>query len=257
MSRPVALVTGGARGIGFGCASRLAAEGYDLAIVGSREESAAAESLAALRASGVAVLYVRADIAEDSAAEFIIEAVRKRFGRLDAVVNNAGVAPRERRDVLEATRESFDRLLSINLRGPYFLTQAAARWMIAEREAEPSAPMSVVFITSMSAAVASINRGEYCISKSGLSMAAQLWAVRLAPHAIPVYEVRPGVIRTDMTAKVTALYDKLIGEGLTLEGRWGTPEDVGRAVAALVRGDLPYATGSVIPVDGGLTVRRL
>ncbi len=257
MSRRVALVTGGARGIGFGCASRLAAEGYDLAIVGSREESAAAESLEKLRGTPAEVCYIRADIAAEESAERIVAETRGRFGRLDALVNNAGVAPLERRDVLEATRESFDRLMSINLRGPYFLTQAVARWMIEERAAAPAAQLGIVFITSMSAVVASINRGEYCISKAGLSMAARLWAVRLGPHTIPVYEVRPGVIRTDMTAKVAARYDKLIAEGLTLEDRWGTPEDVGQAVAALLRGDIPYATGSIIPVDGGLMVQRL
>jgi NAD(P)-dependent dehydrogenase (short-subunit alcohol dehydrogenase family) len=181
-------------------------------------------------------------------------------------VNNAGVAPKERRDILEATRESFDRLLRINTRGPYFLTQAAARLMIETGAAAAAPPLGaalapprpcIVFVTSISAETASINRGDYCISKAGLSMAARLWAVRLAGFAIAVYEVRPGVIRTDMTAKVAAKYDELFAGGLALQGRWGTPEDVGRAVAMLARGDLPYSSGAVITVDGGLTVPRL
>ena len=180
--------------------------------------------------------------------------VRGRYGRLDLLVNNAGVAPTERKDVLDATRESFDRVVRINLRGPYFLTQAVARFMLESGE---TAGKSVIFITSMSATVASINRGEYCVSKAGLSMACLLWATRLAQDGIPVYEVRPGIIRTDMTEGVAAKYDALINGGLTLQKRWGTPQDVGRAVAMLARGDLPYSTGQVISVDGGLTVQRL
>ena len=261
--RRVALVTGGTRGIGLGCARALAAARFDLALVGVRPESEAEEPLADLRASGAEVLYVPADIGDDDAADRIVAAVRGRFGRLDVLVNNAGVAPKERRDILEATRESFDRLLRINTRGPYFLTQAAAKLMIAtmpagadHAAAAPPRP-SVVFITSISAETASVNRGDYCISKAGLSMAARLWAVRLAEFGIPVYEVRPGVIRTDMTAKVAARYDELFAGGLALQGRWGTPEDVGRAVAMLARGDLPYSSGAVIMIDGGLAVPRL
>jgi NAD(P)-dependent dehydrogenase (short-subunit alcohol dehydrogenase family) len=188
-------------------------------------------------------------------------AVTERFARLDLLVNNAGVAPTERKDILEATPESFDRVLRINLRGPYFLTQAAARFMREARArdaAREHAPAGcIVFISSMSATVASINRGEYCISKAGLSMASLLWATRLAGDGISVFEVRPGIIRTDMTAAVKEKYDRLIDEGLMLQKRWGTPQDVGRAVAMLARGDLPYSTGQVILVDGGLTVQRL
>jgi 3-oxoacyl-[acyl-carrier protein] reductase len=266
--RRVALVTGGSRGIGLGCARALAAARFDLALVGVRPEKEAEEPLGELRASGAEVLYVPADIGDDDAADRIVTAVRGRFGRLDLLVNNAGVAPKERRDILEATRESFDRLLRINTRGPYFLTQAAARLMMETGAAAAAPPLGaasapplprpcVVFITSISAETASVNRGDYCISKAGLSMAARLWAVRLAEFDIPVYEVRPGVIRTDMTAKVAARYDELFAGGLALQGRWGTPEDVGRAVAMLARGDLPYSSGAVITVDGGLAVPRL
>jgi len=253
--RRVALVTGGTRGIGLGCARALAAARFDLALVGVRSEADAGEPLAELRAAGAEVLYVPADIGDDDAADRIVEAVQERFNRLDVLVNNAGVAPKERRDILEATRESFDRLVRINTRGPYFLTQAAARTMVA---AAPEGPRPcIVFVTSISAETASVNRGDYCISKAGLSMAARLWAVRLAEFGIPVYEVRPGVIRTDMTAKVAAKYDELFEAGLALQKRWGTPDDVGRAVAMLARGDLAYSTGAVITVDGGVSVPRL
>jgi len=256
-NRRVALVTGGTRGIGLGCARSLAAARFDLALVGVRSEGEAEEPLAELRAAGAEVLYVAADIGDDDAADRIVAAVRGRFGRLDVLVNNAGVAPKERRDILEATRESFDRLVRINTRGPYFLTQAAVRLMMGSGAASAPSRPCVVFVTSISAETASINRGDYCISKAGLSMAARLWAVRLAEFGIPVYEVRPGVIRTDMTAKVAAKYDELFAGGLALQDRWGTPEDVGRAVAMLARGDLPYSSGAVITVDGGLTVPRL
>jgi NAD(P)-dependent dehydrogenase (short-subunit alcohol dehydrogenase family) len=257
MTKRVALVTGGTRGIGLASAEALAREGWDLAVCGVRGQEAVQPALQKLRDAGAAVLYVRADIGEDDAPERLVSAVRERFGRLDALVNNAGVAPRERKDILEATRESFDRLIRVNLRGPYFLTQAVARFLLELKGADPSFRGCIVFITSISAAVASVNRGEYCISKAGLSMASLLWSTRLAGDGIAVYEVRPGIIKTDMTAGVTAKYDALIEQGLTLQRRWGTPVDVGKAVAMLARGDLPYSTAQVITVDGGLTVRRL
>ncbi len=257
----VALVTGGTRGIGLGCAKALAADGWDLAVCGMRAETEVRPALEELRALGKEVAYVQADIAADDSADRIVGSVRDRFGRLDLLVNNAGVAPTERRDILDATRESFDRLIRTNLRGPYFLTQAAARWMIEQGTADPgmagASRRCVIFITSISATVASINRGEYCMSKAGLSMASLLWATRLAPEGIPVYEVRPGIMKTDMTAGVAAKYDALIEQGLMLQKRWGYPEDVGRAVAMLARGDLPYSTGQVIMVDGGMGVERL
>lgn len=258
MARRVALVTGGTRGIGMGCAMALARESWDLAVCGVRTEAEAAAGLETLSAAGVDVLYVQADIGADDAPSRLLGAVRERFGRLDLLVNNAGVAPKVRDDILDASPESFDHLIRTNLRGPYFLTQAAARWMIEQKKVEAdSVGACIVFITSVSATVASVNRGEYCISKAGLSMASLLWSTRLADEGIPVYEVRPGIIKTDMTAGVTAKYDALIGQGLTLQKRWGTPDDVGKAVAMLARGDLPYSTGQVIMVDGGMTVQRL
>lgn len=183
--------------------------------------------------------------------------MRARFGRLDVLVNNAGVAPLERRDLLDATEESFDRVLGVNLRGPYFLTQAAARWMIEQKRQDLSFSGCIINVSSVSAVAASVNRGEDRVAKAGLSMATQLWAARLGEFDIPVFEVRPGIVRTDMTAGVTEKYDRLIAGGLLVQARWGEPADVGRAVAMLARGDLAYSTGQVIDVDGGLGVRRL
>ncbi|MGA2478689.1 MAG: 3-ketoacyl-ACP reductase [Spirochaetia bacterium] len=257
MSGRVALVTGGARGIGLGCATALAREGWDLCICGMREEGQARPALDELRAAGVDVLYVRADIGADDAADRILSAALQRFGRLDLLVNNAGTAPKERRDILDASRESFDRLIRTNLRGPYFLTQAAARIMLREPAGPGGRTGCIVFITSVSATVASIDRGEYCMSKAGLSMASLLWTTRLAPEGIRVYEVRPGIVKTDMTAGVSEKYDRMIEGGLMLQKRWGMPDDVGKAVAMLARGELPYSPGQVILVDGGLTVQRL
>jgi 3-oxoacyl-[acyl-carrier protein] reductase len=257
MPKPIALVTGGSRGIGFGVAQRLAQEGWDLSICGVRAEAEAAAALDGLRLLGAEVQYVAADVGDRAARERLVAAVRARWGRLDLLVNNAGVAPSVRADLLEADEESFARLLRINCQGPYFLTQAVAKWMIEQRQAEPARKPAIVFVTSISATVASINRGDYCISKAGLAMAAQLWAARLGGEGINVYEIRPGVIATDMTAGVTGKYDDLIAKGLTIQPRWGTPEDLGKAVAALARGDFPYSSGSVFHVDGGLTVGRL
>jgi 3-oxoacyl-[acyl-carrier protein] reductase len=172
-------------------------------------------------------------------------------------VNNAGIAPKERKDVLETTEASFDDVLSTNLKGNYFLTQLAANWMIEQKKSDAGFMGSIINVSSISATVASVNRGEYCISKAGLSMSTQLFAVRLGEFDIPVYEVRPGIISTDMTSGVKAKYDKLISEGLTVQNRWGFPDDVGRAVASLASGNFPYSTGSVIMVDGGLTIPRL
>jgi NAD(P)-dependent dehydrogenase (short-subunit alcohol dehydrogenase family) len=196
-------------------------------------------------------------VAEAADRQAVLDGVRKRFGRLDVLVNNAGVAPTERADILDATEESFDRLISINLKGPYFLTQLAARWMIDQRKVDRSFAGVIVNISSVSATEASINRGDYCISKAGIAMATQLWAHRLAEFGVAVYEVRPGIIESDMTAAVKEMYDKLLADGLTVENRWGQPADVGRAVAMLARGELTYSTGNVLSIDGGLTLRRL
>ena len=257
MMRRVALVTGGARGIGYGICRCLASEGYDLAIADIQAESDAGGPLAELRGLGAEVLYIRADLGVPGERKRIIPQVKERMGRLHVLVNNAGVAPRERKDLLEASEESFEWVIRINLQGPYFLTQEAARWMIEQKKDSDAYSACIVNITSISAAVASVNRGEYCISKAGLAMATTLWAVRLAEYSIPVYDVRPGIIQTDMTAGVQAKYDALISGGLLLQPRWGQPGDIGKAVAMLARGDLGYSTGQVLHIDGGFMVRRL
>ena len=252
-----ALVTGGTRGIGLGVARALAREGWNLALSGLRPASAVAPVLDELRGTGVVVSYDSADLADRDQRAHLAHAIRDRYGAVDALVNNAGRAPRVRADLLDAGEDSFEELIRTNLQGPYFLTQAVAREQVAKRNADSAFRPAIVFITSISAQAASINRGDYCVSKAGLSMAARLFAVRLAAHGIPVYEVRPGIIETDMTAGVRDAYDKRIAEGLVPERRWGTPDDVGRVVAALLRGDAPYATGSIIDVDGGLSLPRL
>ncbi len=255
--RRAALVTGGTRGIGLGIARALAGKGFDLALNGVRDEGAVATVLDGLRALGAEAHYVRADVGDRTGREHLVSTVRERLGRLHVLVNNAGVAPKVRADILEAGEESFDHVLGVNLKGPYFLTQSVARWMAEQKDTSDEYTACIVNVTSISATVASPNRGEYCVSKAGLAMASQLWAVRLAELGIPVYEVRPGIIDTDMTAGVREKYDALISAGLVPERRWGTPEDVGRAVAALATGEMPYATGGVLVVDGGLTLPRL
>jgi NAD(P)-dependent dehydrogenase (short-subunit alcohol dehydrogenase family) len=255
--RRAALVTGGSRGIGLGIARALTDSGFDVAINGVRDEAQVVDALDALAQGGSQVCYCRGDVAVAADRQAIVDAVRARFGRLDVLVNNAGVAPGVRADVLEATEESFERVIGINLKGPYFLTQLVARWMIEQRQSDANLCGVIVNVSSVSATEASINRGDYCISKAGVAMATQLWAHRLAEFGIAVYEVRPGIITTDMTAPVKEKYDRLIANGLTVENRWGTPEDVGRAVAVLARGELTYATGNVLHIDGGLTLRRL
>ena len=254
--RRTALVTGGSRGIGFGIAERLAREGYDLAINGVRPEAAVAESLARLREQGVQVVYAPGDVASAAGRAALLERTAC-LGPINLLVNNAGVAPKERRDLLEMSEESYDRVLGTNLRGPLFLTQQVVRQMLEARQREPDFPACVINISSISASVVSTNRGEYCIAKAGLAMLTQLFATRLGALGIPVYEVRPGVIKSDMTAGVSAKYDQLIESGLCVQPRWGYPDDVGRAVAALARGDFPYSTGQVLLVDGGLTIPRL
>jgi 3-oxoacyl-[acyl-carrier protein] reductase len=257
MNRRTALVTGGTRGIGLGIARALAREHWDLMLGGIRPEAEVTGVVDELRQQGGAVHYVAGDIAKPDDRARLVGEVRTRFGVVNALVNNAGRAPSVRADLLEASEESFETLLRTNLQGPYFLTQAIAREQVDRRRADPSFEASIVFITSVSAEMASSHRGDYCVSKAGLSMAARLFAARLADQGVPVYEVRPGIIATDMTAAVHDAYDRRIADGLVPERRWGQPDDVGRVVAALVRGDLPYATGTVIHVDGGLSVPRL
>jgi NAD(P)-dependent dehydrogenase (short-subunit alcohol dehydrogenase family) len=251
--RRVALVTGGARGIGLGVTRALAREGFALVVCGTRP---AGEVAAGTLPEGT--LYVQADVSRGADRDTLLARVRETFGALHVLVNNAGVAPLVRADMLEATEESFERVMRINLQGPYFLTQAAARWMVAQRQADAAFSGCVVNVGSVSADVASVNRGEYCVSKAGVAMMTRLFAARLGASGIPVYEVRPGIIRSDMTEAVSEKYDALIaGSELLIQKRWGEPEDVGRAVAMLARGDLPYSTGQVIHVDGGLSVQRL
>jgi NAD(P)-dependent dehydrogenase (short-subunit alcohol dehydrogenase family) len=257
--RRVALVTGGARGIGLGVSLALAREGFDLAVCGTRPASEAGAALAELASvSGREACYCRSDVSSAADRLALLEQVRARFGALHVLVNNAGVAPRVRADLLDATEESFERVMRINLQGPYFLTQAAARWMLEQRAADPAFAGCIVTIGSVSAEAASVNRGEYCLSKAGLAMMTRLFASRLGEAGIPVYEVRPGIIHSGMTDGVKAKYDAAIAETeLLIQKRWGEPEDVGRAVAMLARGELPYSTGQVIQVDGGLSVQRL
>lgn len=251
------LVTGGTRGIGLGIARALAHDGWDLLLSGLRPASEVAATLQELQAGGGTVGYVAADISQASGRQAILQEARTRHGALNGLVNNAGRAPRVRADLIDASEESFEEVLRTNLQGPYFLTQALARDMIDRRHTDHGFRATIVFVTSVSAEMASPNRGEYCVSKAGLAMTARLFAVRLAAEGIPVYDVRPGIIATDMTAAVKDLYDRRIADGLVPEGRWGQPEDVGRSVAAVLRGDVPYATGTVIHVDGGLSVPRL
>lgn len=253
----VAFITGGSRGIGFGIAAQLAADGFGLAVNGIRPATEAAEALDKLKHFGNDVIYCRGNIASSADRENMLRQIEAHYGKLHVLVNNAGIAPKVRNDILEATEESFDDVLSTNLKGTYFLTQKAANWMIAQKKNDPGFQGCIINISSISATVASVNRGEYCVSKAGLSMATQLFAVRLGEYNIPVFEVRPGIIRTDMTAGVKEKYDRLIEEGLCVQKRWGEPEDVGKVVASLAGGHFMYSTGQVIMVDGGLTIPRL
>ena len=251
-----AFVTGGSRGIGLGIARALAADGWQLAINGLRNESDVGEVIHELR-QRVRTIYCQGDVSRAGDRAACLERIRREFGPLHLLVNNAGIAPPVRDDILVAGEDSFDRVLAVNLKGPYFLTQAVARWMVESRTDDPEFDGCVINISSVSAELASTNRGDYCLARAGTSMATKLWAVRLAEYGVRVYEIRPGVIATDMTAGVKEKYDRMLAEGLTLEARWGQPDDVGRAVAALARGDFPYATGQVVNIDGGMLVGRL
>ena len=251
-----ALITGGSRGIGLGIAEALGKQGYNLAINGVRDHDEVQEQLNYLRRY-TDVVYCQGNLSNLNDHKDIVSKALFHFKTIDVLVNNAGVAPKTRKDILELDEESYDRLMDINLKGTFFLTQQVAQHMVKEKSTNSDYHPCIITITSMSAEVVSINRAEYCMSKSALSMMTKLFATRLADAAIPVYEVRPGIIQTDMTAGVKEKYDKLIGEGLTLEKRWGTPVDIGRIVTTLVKGDLPYSTGQVINADGGLTIQRL
>lgn len=256
-NKPVALITGGSRGIGFGCASQLAERGFDIAINGMRDESDVSEPIEKLKALGAEVLYCQGDIGSAEARASVLAKIKKHFGKLNVLVNNAGVAPKERKDLLEASEASFDYVVGTNMKGPYFLSQAVANWMIEQKATDGEAFFTIINIGSISATVASVNRGEYCVAKAGTAMMTALFAARLGEYDIPVYEIRPGVTKTDMTSGVSDKYDKLIEEGLCVTKRWGYPEDVGKAAGALATGQFPYSTGQVIMVDGGLTLPRL
>jgi 3-oxoacyl-[acyl-carrier protein] reductase len=256
----VALVTGGTRGIGLGIAKKLAAKGLNIVITGRRSHDEAQPALVQLQGclgeEGLHVQYCQADVANPADRKRLLVDVESTWGRLDILVNNAGIAPRKRADILEASEESFDELIATNLKGPYFLTQAVANWMVRQQEAARK-HRCIINISSISATVASVNRGDYCITKAGIAMATMLWATRLTQYGIGVYEVRPGIIDTDMTRGVKGKYDALIEGDLLLEKRWGTPDDIGTAVAMLASGELPYSPGAVLTMDGGLTIPRL
>jgi len=249
-----ALITGAGRGIGLGIARCLAQEGINIAILDVLPKDQVQDGLKQLEDLGVEVLYCTGDVTSKEDRQAALNAIQERFNCLHVLVNNAGVAPAVRADILDATEESYERVMRINLQGPYFLTQAVARWIIDQKRTDPDFQTSICNISSISATVASPSRGEYCISKAGVSMATRLWAARLSEYDIPVYEIRPGVIMTDMTAVVKEKYDKLIAQGLCLQRRWGQPEDIGKAVAMIVRGDIAYSTGQVIMIDGGMTI---
>ncbi len=266
----VALITGASRGIGRGIALELAQAGWNVAInyagnhEAARQTAEACTMAARQKGRAIRAEIFRADVSLASDRAELIQFTREQFGRLDLLVNNAGVAPETRTDILEATEQSFDRVMGINLKGPYFLTQLAAKWMIEQQQHAPSpddrAPTpsrKIITISSVSAYAGSVNRGDYCISKAGLGMLTTLYAARLAPHGIGVYEIRPGIIASDMTSPVKEKYDRLIAEGLTPLRRWGTPEDVARAVLAIAEDLLPFSTGEVINVDGGFHLRQL
>jgi 3-oxoacyl-[acyl-carrier protein] reductase len=256
MSR-IAFITGGTRGIGLGIATELAKAGFDLAVNGVRDEAAVKSVLEELSKLGAQVTYVRGDVSKNEDRRRMVEEILDRFGKINILVNNAGIAPPERKDILEATEESFEYVLNVNLQGPYFLTQLAANRMIESKKQQLEEFFCIINVSSVSATVASTNRGEYCISKAGIAMATKLWAARLGEFDIPVYEIQPGVIKTDMTSGVQEKYDRLFQQGLAIQQRWGTPQDIGKVAAAMASGNMPYSTGQVVLVDGGMTVQRL
>ncbi len=255
--KKTALITGGSRGIGFGIAVELAKARFNLVINGVRKQDRVQPILDGLKMFGVKVIYAQGDISKKEDRENILKTVKAEFGHLNVLINNAGIAPRERLDILDATEDIFDEVLETNLKGPYFLTQLFANHMVEQKKINPEIPCCIINVSSVSATVASVNRGEYCISKAGIAMATKLWAARLGEFDIPVYEIQPGVIKTDMTAGVTEKYDKLFEQGISIQKRWGTPEDVGKVAAAMATGMMPYSTGQVVVVDGGMTIQRL
>jgi NAD(P)-dependent dehydrogenase (short-subunit alcohol dehydrogenase family) len=254
---PVAAVTGGKQGIGRGIAFALAEAGFDVVVLDLVEDEAAAETLAGIRQREQRAAFVTGDIAAIESREAMAEALFSAIGALDCLVNNAGVSVKVRGDLLDVTPESFDRVMGINLRGTFFLTQAVARRMVAEPRGLEDPPRSIVTISSANAYLVGVDRAEYCFSKIALSMMTKAFALRLGEHGIRTYEIRPGIIRTAMTVVAAAKYDRLIAEGITPEARWGEPEDVGRAVATLAQGLMPFSTGDAFHIDGGLHIPKL
>lgn len=253
----VAFITGGTRGIGLGIAKSLAQKGFDLALNGMREKDSVLPVLEVLEKSGIQAEYFQGNIGSAEDRSRILEEILEKFGKINVLVNNAGVAPKVRADILDVVEEDFDYVVDTNMKGTFFLSQSIAKSMIKSKEKNPEDFFSIITITSISAVLASTNRVAYCMSKSGLSMMNQTFAVRLAEYDIPVFEVRPGIIETDMTAGVKEKYEAQIANGLTLEPRMGKPEDIGKTVAALAEGTLTYGTGQIITLDGGMTVGRL
>lgn len=251
----VALITGSRRGIGLGIAIELSKAGFDIVLNGTSTLKDSQNAIDAVKTHGVDCRYVQADISRGTARAKLISQVKKKFGKLNILVNNAGVAPEKREDILVATEESFDRLIRINLKGPYFLTRDIASWMIAQKKNRPQEKFRIINIVSINAYTASPLRGEYCVSKAGLAMMTALFAVRLAEYGIGVFEIRPGLIKTDMTIPVREKYSKLISEGVTPIARWGFPEDIGKAAVALAMDYFPFSTGDIINVDGGYHLR--
>ncbi len=255
--KKTALITGGSRGIGLGIAIELAKARFNLAINGIRNQESVQSVLDELKQFGVNVIYAQGDISKKEDREKILQTVISEFGKLNVLVNNAGIAPKERKDILEASEESFEYVLDVNLKGPYFLTQLFANHMVEQKKVTIDFQCCIINVSSVSATVASVNRGEYCISKAGIAMATKLWAARLGEFNIPVYEIQPGIIKTDMTAGVTHKYDTLFEQGLSIQKRWGLPEDIGKVATAMATGMMPYSTGQVVLVDGGMTLQRL
>ncbi len=257
-SKPVAVITGASRGIGRAITISLASEGFDIVAIARSLDSEGMETLnEEVEKTGASCFPIGLDISCTGCHKEVVSNILERYGRIDFLVNNAGVAPLQRTDVMELTEESYDRVLNINLKGPVFFSQKIAKEMIWLKDQIRNFRPAIVFMSSVSAVMPSVKRAEYCISKAGLSMAVSVFADRLAQNGILVYEVRPGVIQTDMTARVKEKYDKLIAEGRIPQRRWGMPEDIGKAVASLARGDWDFSTGAVFEISGGLNIRSL
>ena len=254
----IALITGGTRGIGLGIAKQLGKNNYKLALCGTRPKNQLNQLIIDLKKENITAEYFQCNIGISKDRKKLVEDVIAHYGQINILINNAGIAPKVRADMLETSEESFDDLISVNLKGPFFLTQAVANEMIKLTKKDTNYKGCIINVTSVSSSVASVNRPEYCISKSGSTMSTMLWASRLGEYGINVYELQPGIIKTDMTSDVTSKYDKLIEEtDLLVQKRWGLPDDIGKAALGLAEGYFPFSTGAVIPVDGGLMLKRL